>query len=239
MNKENLYITVNGELKDPIEIVLREGQAAPIEQPVKYVVEGVIDAPLEYSKTINDITKAIVEYSFWDKFIIIKEDPKNKFAGSVKGTIVLHPDFVAFGINKDKMRSSKELINFVRKYAHCFSSMEEAKELITSLRNFEVSFEKIHVKSDDRKGNTEESVKNAVKYSKGEVKSLLTLSMPLFEGGPKVPFTVEVETEVEGSSPVFGFYSLDMEVILRDQTEEMITNVVDQLKKDFICLQLR
>lgn len=238
MQAEKISLTVNGEVKEPLEVILREGQAEPIVLPEKYLFTGTIQAPRIFSKTIKDKSLTVVEYSFAEKKLTIKVNPTDKLAAEVRGRIETNPDLLEFKINQDKYIDSKKLINHVRKYAHCFKTMDEAKELIKSLQNFEIKFEQTHVRNDDRKGNSEESVKNAIKYHKGEVKTLLELSMPLFVGAPKVDFTVEIEIDREGTTPVFGFYSIDLEVLIRQQVEELIFAEVAELQSEFTCLQL-
>jgi hypothetical protein len=238
MQKENINLTVNGDVKTPIEIILREGEAHKPVYPRKYVSSGIISAPREFSEKITDKKLAVVEFSISDRSIKLFEDPTNSDAAEITGSVKVNPDLLAFGINKDKYFTSSDLIKHTRKHAHCFKTAAEAKELIQTLTNFEVKFEQTHKKEDDRKGNTEEHVKNAIKYHKGEVKDKLNLSLPLFVGSPKVDFEVEIEIDRQGTTPVFGFYSINMESIFLEQIEALIQKEVTLLKAKFTCIQL-
>jgi hypothetical protein len=238
MEKENINLTINGDVKNPIEIVLREGEALKHQYPKKYVATGVITAPKDFIKQIVDKAKVVVEYYYKDQKIKLNADPTNNEGAEIIGQIVVNPDLMAFGINKDRFFTSADLIKHTRKYAHCFSTPQEAKELIQTLQNFEVKFEQTHKKEDDRKGNTEDSVKNAIKFHKGEVKDKIQLLLPLFVGSPKVAFEVEVEIEKQGTAPVFGFYSITMESINQQQVESLINEELKILKKDFTCIQI-
>jgi hypothetical protein len=238
MEKENINLTINGDVKTPIEIILREGEAHKPQYPKKYNATGVISAPREFSDKVKDKTLSVVEFSYSDRAIKIYEDPTNSDAAEIKGEVKINPDLVAFGINKDKYFTSTELIKHTRKFAHCFKTAAEAKELIQTLTNFEVKFEQTHKKEDDRKGNTEDLVKNAIKFHKGEVKDKLNLSIPLFVGSSKVDFEVEIEIERQGTTPAFGFYSINMESIFIEQVEALINKEVTALKKSFTCIQL-
>jgi hypothetical protein len=238
MDKENINLTINGDVKNPIEIVLREGEAIKHQYLKKYTFNGVISAPRDFSKMITNKGLAVVEFSYKDQLIKILEDPTDADGAEVTGKISINPDLVAFGINKDVFRTSSELIKHARKYAHCFKSPQEAKDLIVTLQNFEVKFEQTHKKEDDRKGNTEDMVKNAIKFHKGEVKSEIELSIPLFIGSPKVDFKIEVEIERQGTTPVFGFYSITMESINLVNVKSLIDAELEVLRKDFTCLQL-
>ena len=101
-----------------------------------------------------------------------------------------------------------------------------------------VKFEHEVTKTDDRKGNTEDSVKNSIKYHKGELQNTLALSMPLYVGTDKVDFSVEIEIDRDGTTPVFSFYSLDLEVQLKEIAEQLINTELEDLRKDFTCIQL-
>lgn len=237
MKTEGINVTINGDVKEPIEIILRDGRAGKIVYPVKYQQSGLITAPIEFSKRISDKSIALVEYSVSILKITFFENPKSEESAIVSGSVTINPDLVAFGINKDKYFKSPELIKFVRKYAHCFKSLDDAKELISNLQNIEVKFEQTYVKGDDRKGNSEESVKNAIKYHKGEIKTQWNLSLPLFLGFDNVDVSVEVEIDRDGTTPVFGFYSIDIEVLIKAQSKEIIDGQISQLK-EFTCLQL-
>jgi hypothetical protein len=236
--KENINLTINGEVKNPIEIVLREGEAIKHQYPKKYVTTGVIGSPVKFSSMVKNKEASVVEVYYIERKIKLFEDPTNTDSAEVVGQITTNPDLMAFGINKDTYFTSTQLIKHVRKYAHCFKTTAEAKALIETLQNFEVKFEQTHKKEDDRKGNSEESVKNAIKYHKGEVKTDLKLSLPLFVGADKVDFDVEIEIDRQGTTPVFGFYSINMETIILEETEKLIDSQVEILEKEFTCIQI-
>jgi hypothetical protein len=239
MKDEKINITINGEVKQPIEIVLREGAAEPIKDTVqKYTKVGVITAPFDFSKRIKDKSKALVEYSINEGWIKLYENPTNKEASEVKGLIEKDPALLAFGINKDKYFSGPELIKHARKYAHVFKDINDVKDLISSLQNFDIKFEQTYSKGDDRKGNTDEHVKNALKFHKGEVKTDFTLMVPFFLGAEKVPVDVQIEIELKDSKPSFGFFSLTLETLIQEKTEELINNNVMKFIPGFTVIQI-
>lgn len=238
MKKENINVTINGDVKDPLEIIFREGDALRLSYPKKYSMAGVITAPAEFAKRFEKNTFPVVEYSYNNKSIKFFEDPTNPDAAEVTGILTINPDLVAFGINKNKYFSSADLIKHVRNYAHCFESLEDAKVLIQSLQNFDVKFEQQHIKKDDRSGNTEESVKNAIKFLQGDIKRQFKLSLPFFIGTENVSIEVEVEIERQGTTPVFGFYSLTLEKQLQDRTFDIINGQMTLLWNRFTCLQI-
>lgn len=235
-NKINL--TINGEVKEPIQIVVREGEAASIIEPVQVDISGTIESARLYANKIEDKKKAVVTFSLDKKTIELNSDPTNIYRHIVKGELKTNPDLIAFGINKGNKFNSDQLQNFIKTHAHCIKDINEAKNLIKSLQNFMVKFEQEVTKTDDRKGTTEDSVKNSIKYHKGELQNILALSMPLYVGTDKVDFTVEIEIDRDGTTPVFSFYSLDLEVQLKETSEHLINTELEDLRKDFTCIQL-
>lgn len=239
MEKENIHLNVIGD-KGPIVIELLEGPARKQEYPVKYVKSGTINAPFLFVKRILENKKlAVVEYSEAEKWIKLLEDPTSNYGAEIKGEIKLNPDLEKFGINKNKYFSGQELLNHVRSFAHCFQTTAEAKELIKSLQNFDIKFEQSYIKTDDRKGAKEDSIKSAITYNKGEVKTELTLSLPLFVGSQKVLFDVEIEIEARDGKPVFGFYSINMEQIIKDETTHLILEQLTLFQNaDFVIIPI-
>lgn len=149
----------------------------------------------------------------------------------------MNPELSEFGINTGKTFTSGQLIRFIRKFAHCFARIEDAQSFIKKLQNFEVKFEQTVVKQDDRKGNTEDAVKNAIKYSKGELDLILDIAMPFFKGCDPVLITLDIEIDRDGTTPVFGFYSLDFEVKLREFIVNVMTQELTPLKSNFVCIE--
>lgn len=239
MEKENLNITVNGDVKNPIVIELLEGEARKQQYPVKYSRSGTINAPYFFIKRIKDIKNAVVEYSIAEKYIKLLEDPNDSYGAEITGAIKLNPDLVAFGINKHKYFSGQDLMNHARSFAHCFQNTGEAKELIRSLQNFDVKFEQSYIKTDDRKGAKEDSIKSAITFNKGEVKTEITLFIPLFVGSPRVLFDVEIEIEAKEGKPVFGFYSINMEQLIKDEADKLILDQLELFQKaDFVIIPI-
>jgi hypothetical protein len=237
MQKENVQITIVSDGKQPIEFITREGKAPEIFYPKKIRSKGLIDSPFLYSRLVKDKDKALVEYSVSGLHIKLMSDPSSEIGTEIEGQLSKNPDFIAFGINKNKFFISSELITFARTHSHCFANIKDVKELIESLQNFEVKYEQTVVKKDNRQGETEDSVKNAIKFNKGEVKKHFSLLMPIHVGGPKVPIDVEIEIEKQGTAPGFAFYALELENIIRDEQEEIMGNEIAKLK-DFVCIQI-
>ena len=172
-------------------------------------------------------------------WIELKESPNDALGTVITAQLLDNKDFIDFGINKDKQFTQQQLEKFIRQKAHCFESVDDARKLIDSLRNFEVRYEQTVKKEDDRAGNKENTQKEAIKFAKGELPKVLNLRMPLFKNQPAVSFTVEVEVDRQPHSnlPVFSFYSMDVELQRRAIAETTVLNAVEVMKKTHICLR--
>lgn len=171
------------------------------------------------------------------KRIVLTTDPTIQRRDTFTAELIINPDLVAFGLNGGRNFRHEELVNFVRKYAYCFGDLQSAKDLIKSLRNFEVKFEQTIAREDDRQGNKKDLVESAIKFNKGEIPVVWDLYMPLYIGTEKVRFSIEVEIEKQDSQPVFSFHSLDMQVAAEDVANTQIDNAIETLSKYFVCLE--
>lgn len=230
----------------PIEVIVREGVAPKINEPIafgrKKVTIGTMFALVAggvFNATPKE-NKGILLYNLQPDGLGLEfiADPNDALAPILHGNLELNPDLVAFGINKDRYFSGRDLIKFARKFAHCFADPGQPTKLIASLQNFEVKFEQVHKKEDDRKGNASEQIKSALKFTRGEVPLAWDLKLPLFKGTPDVEFTVEIEIEAEGGHPAFAFYSLEVELLLRKLGPDLITTEVNKFAKQFKTLEV-
>lgn|GEM_PF-3502012 len=254
---ENLNVYFNGDKvpEKPVEIILREGDAPePLKtvNPVKQVIEGDIDTVLTYVKGRYNPSEeegkpvekgVIILYCDDPDHVAIKLliDEKNPLATVVKGSLEKNPDLRNFQFNEGAAFDNKSFIKTIKKNAHCFNSLMEAQNLIKQLSSFQATFETKVEDLDDRRGNTSLGVKTVLDSSKTGIPETLSFNMPLFNGGPKVSFIVEVELDVvnEGNRPQakFGFVSMEIVQLARDHAEEIIKNQIGELSKYFTCIR--
>lgn len=167
------------------------------------------------------------------------EDVNDSLATVLKSTLKENPDFTAFKINTQQYFTQKQLEALVMSKAHCFQDLQDAKDLLNKLTNFEVRYEQVVKSSNDKQGNTSDLVTTAIKAAEGAISGELKLSIPLFIGTPKYQFSVEIQIERgAGNMPTFGFYSLDLQILMTEKTSEIIMTEVNPLKEKFICLEI-
>lgn len=172
-------------------------------------------------------------------FIKYLQDPNDELATTLTAKMEVNPDLDAFGINRGVRFTQKELENHVRTYAHCFESLEVAKDLIKRMQNFDVRYEQQVKKTDDRRGETEDLVKSALKFAKGELPATLTLRLPLYVGTDAQDVEVEIEVDRgRANMPEFSFYSIDLEVRKQNIVKTTIEGEVEKFREGFPVLEV-
>jgi hypothetical protein len=239
----------------PIEIIVREGEAAkPLNtvQPRKREFCGGIDSVLSFVKDRYKIAESIVEkhdyvmveycYNPDRPWILLDTDINNPLSTTVRGELIKNPDLKPFEFNKGAVFTNKSFIQVIKENAHCFASIQEANQLIKQLRNFVAKFTTEVEDLNDNQGNTKLKIETKLEAAKSGIPELLNFSAPLFNGGNKVYFTVEVEIEVvmNNGKPEakFGFFSLELNQMLRDEAERIINMQVEALDQYFTCIRV-
>ena len=228
------------------EVIIRHGEAPEVKYPKPINLVVTMPSINEWVKartfksTPQENTGVIIFCKNPEKASLeFYDNPNDKDATILTSRLKLNPDMLAFGINKDKYFSQKDLEKHIRKYAHCFIDEATVLDLIKRLQTFEVSYNQSYQKADDRQGNKGDSYKEAIKFSSGELPKTLNLKMPLYENTESVEFAVEIEIEkMQGSNmPSFGFYSLQLETMIRNMAISIVEGQVTELKKTFVCLE--
>lgn len=209
----------------------------------KHVTLSSIDEWIKKRDFVKPVNKNVALITYCvnpnNPSVKFQEDPNDKLATVLTSKLKMNPDFLAFGINSQDHFSQKQLENLIRTKAHCFQNLQDAKDLIKKLQNFQVRYEQTVTKSDDRQGNTNDAVTTAIKAHAGEISGELKLAMPLFLGTEKVGFTVEIEIERgSGNMPEFGFYSLDVQMLVMESASNAILTEVEKFKDSFVCLEI-
>lgn len=184
---------IDGEVK---EVIIREGDAPKIYEPIPLNILGVINAPLEFIKNRvhtleKDKCNLIIDREQMTIFLNINE--RDKFRDGITGRLTFNPDFIDFGINgegRNKSWSTKDLSEHIKMNRSLFTDKETAMKLHTELQNIRVKVEKEQEKSDNNRGDYKMMV--AQKVIESNIPASFHLNIPIFKGQPPVMFEVEV-----------------------------------------------
>jgi hypothetical protein len=250
---ENINISVNeANQEKPIIIHLLEGPAPEpqkVIQPESVTISGDIIAPVDYAIFLiaedkrNSPDFAIVTYSDnpkspWIKLVI---GANQSIKQTVTGTLMVNKDLNDFHFNEAAFFTNKTFADMILKKAYCFALKGEAKALRKSLQNYQAKFNTIVQKNNDNQGNTEDMIKTEFDKTGSGIPPVINLKMPLFDGGPDVEFTAEVEIEVVMTSGKpearFAFFTEELDIQQRAGAKEIVQSQIEQLSKAFVCIR--
>jgi hypothetical protein len=251
---ENIYLPENYN-GNPIEIVVREGEAPkPLNtvQPRKREFIGDIHSVFSYAKERYNIPESLSEkhhdslIEFCDDpdrpWIVLDTDINNPLSTTIKGQLLKNPDLRPFEFNRGAVFTNKSFIAVIKENAHCFKDTHTARALIKQLQNFVAKFTTEVEDLDDKQGNTKFKIETKLEAAKTGIPEILEFNMPLFNGERKANFNVEVEIEVvmNNGKPEakFGFFSLELNQLIRDEAERIINSQIELLQSYFTCIRV-
>ena len=250
MEIKNLNIKVDGNLLEkPIELIILEGPAAvPLKnrEPVENNVIGAgLDGVVPFcNHYLNRYSPDQLVEKGYNPIVTYSDDPdriyvdlvmdrESSISPKINGILRKSKELTDFQFNSDSSSfNNASFCRLIVKNAHCFRTINEAKNLKKQLESFSASFETMVENIDDKKGNTNSQVRTILNREKSGIPDEITFNMPLFQGGPKVEFVASVEIEVAGGSKPearFGFFSLELSEMLRISAETMVNDVIKQL----------
>jgi hypothetical protein len=232
MTKEKT-ININGA---PGEYIIREGEALPALHPDGIMITGTLGAPFQFYDGKRDKINAI------DCHITIQKD---------KGVIALniedqnpHTDSVITGqlkkdaaleqwkINTEHRWTVQGFLKFIKTQRYYFDKPEECSELVASLQSWNAKVETVIKSHNDNAGNSLNLLEK--KVSEIGLKTKFNLHIPLFQGYPKVKFTVEIGFDPKTNS-VDLFLISDELFELEIQEREKHIDAELQKFSDFAC----
>lgn len=240
MEIENVNVAIHGEAPtQPIEIILREGKTAePIALKDKRVMkfEGGIDTPffiisgMPHLKSENTVAYIEGADSSSPK-ILIEFNPEDPYGATAEGKVIINPAFEKLQFNKRAAFDNQSFISVIKDHAYIFDSKEIAKNLVKSLQNFKAKIETEITDKDDRKGNTDIGLITRLKREESGIPDELKVTLPILKNGEPVTLTAEVEIDIQGSTVLFGFFSLEVVEIKRETIDSVIKKQIELLEK--------
>ncbi len=216
---KDIKVTVENGVK---ELVIREGVANPIPEPVKINISGTITAPrlfVEKRKTLIQPLETNVICDVNKGTITLNAEEKDAKGTVIQGTLKINPELAAFYINNDRAFGLKEIQKHLRMKRSFFKDREQNDTLLKKLSEF---FAKITIEinqKDDRKGNTLDSISSKVAH---EIPLYFTLKMPIYQGFPEKEFVVEIIADITDANVKFTFESVELQELLDDDRKRLI-----------------
>lgn len=211
------------------EVVIREGKALPIHEPVKVDIAGTIDAPLRFIEKRKDILNhdtchILVERE--RRIIALQCSENNYFGSRIAGTLELSPEFQKLNINSGEYLTHFEMAELFKMNRSLFENKSVAMRLVSDLQNFKAKVDKEVEESNNNRGDRRLLYSQAVQHNLPES---FKLNIPLFKGQPKI--TIEVEVYIEPNNFNCTLISAEANDIINEGRDEIMDEVLRQIQE--------
>lgn len=180
-------------IEDGKDIVIRFGDALPLQEPKYVSINGTIDAPARWVEKRKDDIVSADAHVLVDRdrmTITLNTDENSAYMDQIVGTLTLSTEMQEFGINTGEYMSCFDMADRIKQLRTYFETQQEAMKLVTELRSFKAKIDKELELSDDKRGN--QTIMRAQTVESNLPKSF-NVNMPIFKGTEKRTFEVEVE----------------------------------------------
>ena len=180
-------------IEDGKDIVIRFGDALPLQEPKYVSINGTIDAPARWVEKRKDDIVSADAHVLVDRdrmTITLNTDENSAYMDQIVGTLTLSTEMQEFGINTGEYMSCFDMADRIKQLRTYFETQQEVMKLVTELRSFKAKIDKELELSDDKRGN--QTIMRAQTVESNLPKSF-NVNMPIFKGTEKRTFEVEVE----------------------------------------------
>ena len=226
---EELKVTIE---KGVSALEVRTGEALELQHPVAISVKGNLDTVqrflkkriegIDQSKATILVTKEINDISL--ELII---DERDYFRGIITGKLEFHEDFEEFKINTGEKRTLRSLSDFIKMHRYCFEDTETAMKLVAELRTFRGKVNKEMESKSDNVGNKKEFFEQVVESN---IPAAFVLNMPIFKGGKKKKFEVEIHINPREQEMDCQLASVEAHEIIMVARDEQIDKELIEIK---------
>lgn len=214
-----------------LDVVIREGEALQLHEPVKVNIVGVLNSParwLEKRQELQQITnKCHVKVDREGLKIILQINENAHYGTCIEGRLMLTETYKKFHINDGHSFTLKELANLFKMNRSFFESKQIAMELVTLLQNFKGKVNKDLEASTDNRGNKKVDFVQAVESNLPEA---FTLHLPIFKGLEAED--VECEVYVDPDDWSCQLISPDANDIVERYRDEAFQEVIDGIEEN-------
>lgn len=212
------------------EIVIREGKAMEIHEPVKVGISGTLDAPARWLETrmrlglVNQGTNHVLV----DRerlSITLQCNENNHYGSKITGSLIVSPEFKRFGINEGEYITNFEMAELFKKNRSLFETKSIAMKMVTELQNFRAKVDKEIEKSDNNRGDKRLLINQVVQSNLPEA---FNLCIPIFKGTPKQ--TINVEVYISPSDFSCTLTSADVNDLLAEMRDNEMDAVLERIK---------
>lgn len=240
VKKEIAEAMVNGLPAGVGEIIIRDGEALPLREPVKVAIVGTLGAPACWLETrmrlglINQGKNHILVDR--EKLSIsLQCNENNHYGSSISGKLIVSPEFKKFGINSGEYITNFQMAELFKMNRSCFENKQVAMKLVTELQNFKAKVDKDIEKMDNNRGDRRLLINQVVQSNLPES---FNLHIPIFKGTPKQTINVEVYISPDDfSCTLVSPEANDLLDELRDQEMQEVLDRINAVCPDIVVIE--
>lgn len=230
MEKE-ININVSGDTK---ELVIRHGQAPVIREPESVNIKGAIAAPREYLEGKADTFREDAEVLLYGpddatlyvnregKSLLLHLNEKSAFRDTVSGRLENSEELELLQVNSEKRWSVQELKRMLKQVRFMFADRDENLTIIAALEKFNATVTTSLTQHSSNRGDSHNAIERTV--SGIEWKNTFNLYIPIYKGGEKKKFLVEIAVDATDANVRFFLDSPD----LYDLQAQVLEQVLEQ-----------
>ena len=214
-------------IEDGKDIVIRFGDALPLQEPKYVSIHGTIDAPARWVEKRKDDIVSADAHVLVDRdrmTITLNIDENSAYMDQIVGTLTLSTEMQEFGINTGEYMSCFDMADRIKQLRTYFETQQEAMKLVTELRSFKAKIDKEMELSDDKRGN--QKIMRAQKVESNLPKSF-KVKMPIFKGTEERTF--EVEVEINPNDLSCSLVSPEAHDFVVQQRDDQMNAVLDRI----------
>lgn len=212
-----------------VELIMREGAAPKVHEPVKVHLTGTIEAPALWIEVrahrINQET-AFVIFSREEMTITLRCDENDPLGTHIEGWLKLSEEFEKFGINTGNYKTNFELAELIKMNRIYFENRNQAMKLVTELQNFKAKVDKEIEQSNNNRGDRRLLLNQIVQHNLPES---FNLCLPIFKGQPWQ--TIQVEVYVNPADLTCTLVSPEANEFMQTSRDTIINNVLLRIRE--------
>ena len=211
------------------ELIIRQGQAAPIALPERIKFNGVISTVSTWLSTrieTIDQKKCCVVVNKDDLLIQLLVNEKDAFSDLYQGKLEFSKELEQLGINCEKTWDSYSLAKFFRMNRTIFENVDKAIEMAATFKKFEAKIEQQIEKIKDNRANYSSKKAQTVATN---IPESIKLTIPIFKGMD--PETITVEFDIEPNNLGISLVSPQAADITKLVTDECIDKEVEDIEE--------
>jgi hypothetical protein len=229
VKKQIAEMVANGLPAGVGEIVIREGKAVELKEPVKVKIQGTIDSAARWLETRFDCIKEKTCHVIVNReqlTIALQCNENNHYGTLVVGSLTLSPEYKRFGINEGEYITNFEMAELIKMNRSFFENKSVAMKLVTDLQNFKAKVDKEIEQSNNNRGDRRILINQAVEHNLPEA---FTLILPIFKGTAKQ--TIAVEVYVNPSDFSCTLVSPEANDLVEEMRDREIDAVLERIKE--------